>query len=45
MTDQKRKLKTFETAVLRKIDKWNNKKRQKTECGHIEGTSDGEGYQ
>ena len=24
MTDQKRKLKTFETAVLRKIGKWNN---------------------
>jgi len=24
---------------------WNNKKRQKTECGHIEGTPDGEGYQ
>jgi len=28
--DQKRKLKTFEIAVLRKI-MWNNKKRQKTE--------------
>ena len=24
---------------------WNNKKRQKTECGHIEGTPDKEGYQ
>ena len=23
----------------------NNKKRQKTECGHIEVTPDGEGYQ
>jgi len=23
----------------------NNKKKQKTECGHIEGTPDGEGYQ
>ena len=30
--DQKRKLKTFEMAVLRKIGLWNNKKRQKAEC-------------
>ena len=42
--DQKPKLKTFEMAVLRKI-MWNYKKKQKTECGHIEGTPDGEGYQ
>ena len=41
--DQKPKLKTFEMAVLRKI-MWNYKKKQKTECGHIEGTPDG-GYQ
>jgi len=24
---------------------WNDRKRQKTECGHIEGTPVGEGYQ
>ena len=27
------------------IDMWNNKKRQKTECGHTERTSDGKRYQ